>query len=154
MKKEKAFSELLPLSFKALQDNNVFERTYVINVRSVETTNPNNNQTVDQQFQYCGLARPWDGTCEEDAEYVCSNPGPAFDMKTDEEVYVFWANQVESVNTNFAWQGVYDSVNDCYNVTTIPDEANDDYPERCRQKIKSDTYFGCTYLDPTDLGEG
>ena len=108
---------------------------------------------VDQQFQYCSLARPWDGTCENDADYVCSNPGPAFDLKTNEEVYVFWVNQVEKVNLTFADKGIYGSVNDCYQTTDIPDDGNDVYPQRCFQKSKSDTFFGCTYKDPTDLGE-
>lgn len=78
---------------------------------------------------------------------MCSNPGPVFDLKTNEEINVFWINQIKEVDPNLSWQGVYSQVNSCYKNKTS------EIPHRCYQKIKTDNWFGCTYLDPTDLGE-
>lgn len=84
----------------------------------------------DQQIQFCGLTRPWNGSCEdaESVRYTCSNPGPVFDLETDQEVYVLWVNQVNSINVSISTQDPYTSVNSCYQTTRIPNEDQSLYP--------------------------
>ena len=94
------------------------------------TPNPENFMKMDQQLQFCGLVRPWEGSCEnaETLDYICSNPGPVFDLPTNEEIYVFWVNQIDDINVSVAYQGDYKEVNDCYQVDEIPDHPTVNYP--------------------------
>ena len=63
------------------------DRVYVVSMQ----VHNNTNDTNDQSYFYCGLARTWDGSCY-DAQYICSKPGPVFDLKAKEAIYVVWMN--------------------------------------------------------------
>ena len=64
-------------------------QTYVVSIQ--EHYHDNNK---DQSYYFCGLARTWDGSCK-DAKYICSQPGPVFDVKAFEEVVVVWRNEID-----------------------------------------------------------
>ena len=51
-----------------------------------------------------------------------------FDLPTNEEIYVFWVNQIDNINVSVAYQGDYKHVNDCYQVDEIPDHPTVNYP--------------------------
>lgn len=40
----------------------------------------NQTNSTDYGMRYCGLARPRLGSCEKDAQLICTNPGPSFDV--------------------------------------------------------------------------
>lgn len=51
------------------------KRIYVIKILDGENqTNSNSSYGM----RYCGLARPRSGTCDNDAKFICTNPGPTF----------------------------------------------------------------------------
>ena len=147
--------EYLPFTLQSLVNDPKFNQTYVVNIRTVMTENLNADLKVDQQVQFCGLTRPWNATCADTEllRYTCSNPGPVFDLKTNEEAYVFWINQVNEINVTISTKDPYTSVNSCYQTEEIPNEDEELYPERCWNRIRSPKWQGCTYKDPTDLGE-
>ena len=60
-------------------------QSYVVSAQMHEDENGN------QSYYYCGLTRTWEGSCEE-ATFVCTKPGPAFDFHAEEEVFVTWIN--------------------------------------------------------------
>ena len=64
VKKDNLFSESLPLAFKPLLSHLKFNKTYVVTVRNVLKPNVEKLMKLDQQLQFCGLVRPWEGSCE------------------------------------------------------------------------------------------
>jgi hypothetical protein len=49
------------------------------------------------RVRYCGVARRFNETCEQ-ARFICSNPGPAFDVQSWEEITVLWINNYTKPN--------------------------------------------------------
>ena len=41
------------------------------------------NSNSSYGMRYCGLARPRTGTCDNDAKFICTNPGPTFEVSKD-----------------------------------------------------------------------
>jgi hypothetical protein len=62
---------------------------------------------------YCGLARPWLGSCE-NAKIICSSPGPMFYLAVNSPAYIIWINSIDTAGLNWAEE-------DCYS----PDADND-----------------------------
>ena len=118
------------------------------------TSLPEANMPDDQQIHFCGLARPWNGSCQnpDEVEYVCSHPGPIFDLKTNEEINVFWINDIGKINISLAHGEYYNRSDYCYQVDSYPDHHSEVYPYICSQRMKTNSWLGCTYFDPTDLG--
>ena len=130
VKREHTFMEKLPFTFKPLLEHIKLEKTYVVTAQTVMTSLPEANMPVDQQIHFCGLARPWNGSCQnyDEVEYVCSNPGPIFDLKTNEEIYVFWINNIGNINISLSYGEYYNRSNYCYRVDSYPDHHSENYP--------------------------
>ena len=69
-------------------------KTYLVSIQEHYHNNGSN-----QSYFYCGFARTWDGSCD-NGQYICSKPGPAFDVKAFEEAIVIWRNEIDSIDTS------------------------------------------------------
>ena len=77
---------------KVKENRDFLKNSYLVTIKDTLITNEAGSQ--EQKLTYCGLARTWDGDCK-DAKYVCSAPGPAFDVIKDEPIYVVWRNDIK-----------------------------------------------------------
>jgi hypothetical protein len=126
----------------------------VISSNSVDNTECEGDPSIDKNCQddlirYCGLTRKWNETCDSGKlEYVCSTPGPIFDLEIQEEIYVFWVNNITHLDAKAATFPTYEQMklNACYN------GSYSTRPERCIQKTKPSSWQDCQYYDPTNLG--
>ena len=121
--------------------------SYLVTIKDTLTTDKDGNQ--QQRLTYCGLTRTWDGKCE-DAKYVCSAPGPAFDVLKNVPIYVVWRNEIKEYDFNLMDLPNEHSVEiaDCYNTTAIDLYGK---PHRCFPKQKKKGFEEFTYYEPTDL---
>ena len=124
------------------ENRDFLQRSYLVTMR--DHTKTNEDGTQEQQLVYCGLARTWEGKCE-DAKFVCSTPGPVFDVLKDEAIYVVWRNEIKSYNFDLLGNNL---PNICYNST-----ADELYgkPHRCFPHQKKKGFEEFTYYEPTDL---
>jgi len=56
--------------------------------------------TADAGLYYCGLARSWSGDCN-NAEFICSSPGPMFYLPVGKSVNIIWINGINSNGLNW-----------------------------------------------------
>jgi hypothetical protein len=100
----------------------------------------NNSQYM---FQYCSWVTDWDkkDNCEE-AEHVCSVPGPIFYVERNKPIEVAWVYELENEKANplFANSG-------CYDISQNDDDA---VSEHCSINRKLPGYENCTYPGPTN----
>lgn len=84
---------------------------------------------------YCGLVTQFGKTCAENVKFRCSNPGPLFDLKTNEFADIVWINNIK---TNF--NGSYaDDGSNCMTNTSA----------WCDLETKNNS--SSTYFDPTNM---
>jgi hypothetical protein len=120
---------------------------YVVYIQAknvtTSTVDPITNEiinTTDIGLYYCGLAREWSGTCQ-NAQLICTAPGPMFYLPVDQEVTIAWVNNISS-------NGIEWNDNDgCYS----PDSTDMD----CLTDAKIQDYYhpqteGCTFNQPTN----
>ena len=132
---------------KFREKKEILQTAYVITIKNHVVTNKDGKE--EAKLTYCGLARTWDGSCD-NAKYVCSAPGPAFDVLKDVPIYVVWRNEIGKINETLIdlpnqFSG---EMADCYNQTLI---NNNGKPHRCFPKQKKKGFEEFTYYEPTDL---
>ncbi len=48
------------------------------------------------QLVYCGLATKYYSKCDDNVYFVCSTPGPMFDLKVKQQTDIVWVNSLDS----------------------------------------------------------
>ena len=143
--KDNRFSTLRNLREKYKEKLN---NTFVVRMEAkVELQTNESSSEKELRLKYCSFSRPWDGNCQQNATYVCSNPGPAFDVNENQNITVFWVNNIDLSELEEATQAALDKdQNQCYfnNLTKHYDV--------CIKKGKTKGWQNLTYLDPTDIG--
>lgn len=80
-----------------LQDLNLSD-TFVVYMKAKRSDE--NDPKSDAQLHYCGLARSWEGTCD-NAQFICSSPGPMFYLPVGQSVNIIWINGISSDGLNW-----------------------------------------------------
>lgn len=115
------------------------------------TTNSSNTTFTEMRIRYCGLARLFNETCDQ-ARFVCSNPGPAFDVPSYQDITVFWINNYTKPNQTEVKSSVQNSMDlvSGYSVNFCFNRLSTGATELCNKTGKPRQYETISAFDPTN----